>query len=155
MANAETVALGDPDSVPAGQYAKEALTSLNLWDEVSAKASFGTNVTEVLNWVAEGSAEAGVVYATDAAARAEDVEVKAEAPEGSLAKPVIYPVGILERTEHSAEAEAFLEFLQSDEAGEIFKEYGFTPYKAAEENETESETDTEETTETATEEVTE
>lgn len=92
---------------PAGQYAKEALTSLNLWDEVSAKASFGTNVTEVLNWVAEGSAEAGVVYATDAAARAEDVEVKAETPEGSLAKPVIYPVGILERTEHSAEAEAF------------------------------------------------
>ena len=155
LANAETVALGDPDSVPAGQYAKEALTSLNLWDEVSAKASFGTNVTEVLNWVAEGSAEAGVVYATDAAARAEDVEVKAETPEGSLAKPVIYPVGILERTEHSAEAEAFLEFIQSDEAGEIFKEYGFTPYKAAEENETESETDTEETPETATEEVTE
>ena len=155
LANAETVALGDPDSVPAGQYAKEALTSLNLWDEVSAKASFGTNVTEVLNWVAEGSAEAGVVYATDAAARAEDVEVKAETPEGSLAKPVIYPVGILERTEHSAEAEAFLKFLQSDEAGEIFKEYGFTPYKAAEENETERETDTEETPETATEEVTE
>ena len=109
----------------------------------------------MLNWVAEGSAEAGVVYATDAAARAEDVEVKAETPEGSLAKPVIYPVGILERTEHSAEAEAFLEFLQSDEAGEIFKEYGFTPHKAAEENETESETDTEETPETATEEVTE
>ena len=81
--------------------------------------------------------------------------MKAEAPEGSLVKPVIYPVGILERTEHSAEAEAFLEFLQSDEAGEIFKEYGFTPYKAAEENETESETDTEETPETATEEVTE
>ena len=155
LANAETVALGDPDSVPAGQYAKEALTSLNLWDEVSAKASFGTNVTEVLNWVAEGSAEAGVVYATDAAARAEDVEVKAETPEGSLEKPVIYPVGILERTEHSAEAEAFLKFLQSDEAGEIFKEYGFTPYKAAEENETERETDTEETPETATEEVTE
>ena len=46
-------ALGDPASVPAGQYAQEALTNLGLWDEVSAKASFGTNVTEVLNWVAE------------------------------------------------------------------------------------------------------
>ena len=113
LVKADTIALGDPASVPAGQYAREALTSLDLWDAVSAKASFGTNVTEVLNWVAEGSADAGVVYATDAAARAEDVEVKAEAPEGSLEKPVIYPAAILERTEHSEEAEAFLTFLQS------------------------------------------
>lgn len=57
----------DPDSVPVGQYSKEALTNLGLWDEVLAKASLGTNVTEVLNWVAEGSAKAGIVYATDAA----------------------------------------------------------------------------------------
>ena len=150
LVHAKTIALGDPGSVPAGQYAKEALTSLNLWKEVSAKASFGTNVTEVLNWVAEGSAEAGVVYATDAAARGEDVEVKAEAPEGSLAKPVIYPAAILERTGHSAESEAFLKFLQSDEAGEIFSEYGFTLYKAAE---GETETDTEKRTETVIEET--
>ena len=140
LVEADTIALGDPASVPAGQYAQEALTSLDLWDAVSAKASFGTNVTEVLNWVAEGSADAGVVYATDAAARAEDVEVKAEAPEGSLEKPVIYPAAILERTEHSEEAEAFLTFLQSEKAGEIFEEYGFTPYKEAEETETETET---------------
>ena len=140
LVKADTIALGDPASVPAGQYAQEALTSLDLWDAVSANASFGTNVTEVLNWVAEGSADAGVVYATDAAARAEEVEVKAEAPEGSLAKPVIYPAAVLERTEHSEEAEAFLAFLQSEEAGEIFEEYGFTPYKEAEEMETETET---------------
>ena len=130
LVKADTIALGDPASVPAGQYAREALTSLDLWDAVSAKASFGTNVTEVLNWVAEGSADAGVVYATDAAARAE----------GSLEKPVIYPAAILERTEHSEEAEAFLTFLQSEEAGEIFEEYGFTPHKEAEETETETET---------------
>ena len=54
--NAETIAIGDPESVPAGQYAKEAFTSLGIWDEVIAKASLGTNVTEVLSWVAEGSA---------------------------------------------------------------------------------------------------
>ena len=142
LVKADTIALGDPASVPAGQYAQEALTSLDLWGAVSAKASFGTNVTEVLNWVAEGSADAGVVYATDAAARAEEVEVKAEAPEGSLAKPVIYPAAVLERTEHSEEAEAFLAFLQTEEAGEIFEEYGFTPYKEAEETETETETET-------------
>ena len=62
----KTQRLGDPDSVPVGQYSKEALTNLGLWDEVLAKASLGTNVTEVLNWVAEGSAKAGIVYATDA-----------------------------------------------------------------------------------------
>ena len=67
IVKADTIALGDPESVPVGQYAQEALTNLNLWDEVTPKTSFGTNVTEVLNWVAEGSADAGIVYATDAA----------------------------------------------------------------------------------------
>ena len=64
---ADQIAIGDPASVPAGQYAKEALTNLNLWGQVIEKASLGTNVTEVLNWVAEGSADAGIVYSTDAA----------------------------------------------------------------------------------------
>ena len=72
---------GDPESVPAGQYAQEALTSLGIYDEIAAKASFGTNVTEVLNWVAEGSADAGIVYATDAATT-DKVKVVSEAPEG-------------------------------------------------------------------------
>ena len=58
IVKADTIALGDPASVPAGQYAKEALTNLDVWEEAESKASFGTNVTEVLNWVAEGSADA-------------------------------------------------------------------------------------------------
>ena len=56
-----------PKSVPAGQYAQEIFTNLKNWNDVKKKASFGTNVTEVLNWVAKGSASCGVVYATDAA----------------------------------------------------------------------------------------
>lgn len=133
LVTADMIGLGDPESVPAGQYAREALTSLGLWEEASARASFGTNVTEVLNWVAEGSADAGVVYATDAAAKAEDVVVVAEAPEGSLEKPVLYPVGILARTEYPEEAALFLEFLKSDEAMEIFEKYGFSSYLTTEE----------------------
>ena len=128
IADVETVALGDPESVPAGQYAKEALTKLNLWDAVSAKTSFGTNVTEVLNWVAEGSADAGIVYATDAATT-DKVAVVAEAPEGSLEKKVIYPVGMTAASEHSEEAKLFIEFLQSEEAMAVFEEYGFSAYK--------------------------
>ena len=123
---AETIALGDPESVPAGQYAKEALTSLELWDAVSARASFGTNVTEVLNWVAEGSADAGIVYATDAAT-ADQVTVVAEAPEGSLEGPVIYPVAVVKDSANREAAERFVEFLQSEEAMAVFEAYGFSP----------------------------
>jgi molybdate transport system substrate-binding protein len=125
-AQAKTIALGDPASVPAGQYAKEAFTSLGNWDAVSAKASFGTNVTEVLNWVGEGSADAGVVYATDAAA-SKKVEIIAEAPAGSLKTKVIYPVGMVSASVHQAEAQLFIDFLASPEALEIFKSYGFSP----------------------------
>ena len=65
ITKADTIALGDPKSVPAGQYAQEIFTNLKNWNDVKKKASFGTNVTEVLNWVAKGSASCGVVYATE------------------------------------------------------------------------------------------
>lgn len=123
---AETIALGDPASVPAGQYAEEALTSLGIWDKIQDKVSFGTNVTEVLNQVAASSADAGIVYATDAASMADKVEVVAEAPEGSLAKKVIYPVAVVKNTDHPEEAKNFVEFLKTDEAMKVFEEYGFT-----------------------------
>ena len=122
---AETIALGDPASVPAGQYAEEALTSLGIWDKIQDKVSFGTNVTEVLNWVAEGSADAGIVYATDAASMTDKVSVVAEAPEESVSR-VIYPVAELKETKNKDAAEAFMEFLQSGEALDVFKAAGFS-----------------------------
>lgn len=124
ITKADTIAIGDPASVPVGQYSEEALTNLGLWDQVLAKASLGTNVTEVLNWVAEGSAQAGIVYATDAATT-DKVKVVAEAPEDSLAEPAIYPVGIVSASENKEAAEKFVEFLKSDEAIQIFEDYGF------------------------------
>lgn len=122
---ANKIALGDPKSVPAGQYAQEAFEKLGIWDKVSAKASYGTNVTEVLNWVASGSADAGIVYATDAA-QTKDVKVIAEAPAGSVSK-VIYPAGIVKATTKKDAADAFIKFLKSDKASDIFKKSGFTP----------------------------
>ena len=127
IVKAENIALGDPASVPAGQYAEEALTSLGLWDQIQDKVSFGTNVTEVLNQVAAASADAGIVYATDAASMADQVEVIAEAPEGSLKEPVIYPVAALKNSAHLEEAKAFVIFLQSEEAMAVFEKYGFAP----------------------------
>lgn len=131
ITKADTIAIGDPASVPAGQYAQEALTSLGIWDEVLAKSSLGTNVTEVLNWVAEGSVQAGIVYATDAATT-DNVKVIAQASEGSLAEPAIYPVGLVSASAHQEEAQAFLDFLQSDEAMAVFEAYGFTSHAVSE-----------------------
>lgn len=126
IGDAASIALGDPESVPAGQYAKEALTNLNVWDSIQDKVSFGTNVTEVLNQVAAASADAGIVYATDAASMADQVTVVAEAPEGSLEKKVIYPVAVVKVTAHEDAAKAFVDFLQTPEAIKVFEAYGFT-----------------------------
>lgn len=126
MEKADSIALGDPASVPAGQYSEEALTNLGIWDKIQDKVSFGTNVTEVLNQVAAASADAGIVYATDAASMADKVEVVAEAPEGSLSKKVIYPVAVVKGTAHEEVAKEFVAFLQTDKAITVFEDYGFS-----------------------------
>ena len=129
IAKAKQPAIGDPASVPAGQYAKEALTSLGIWQAVQSKASLGTNVTQVLNWVGEGSADAGLVYATDAALIKDKVRVVAEAPAGTLKKPVIYPIGVLKKSPQQAAAKELAAFLTTEEAMQTFAKYGFARVK--------------------------
>ena len=120
-----TIAIGDPESVPAGQYAKEVLTNLGIWDSVESKLSLGTDVTAVLNQVAQGSADCGIVYATDAKST-EDVKVICEAPEDALDTPVIYPVAVVKDSKNADAANKFMDFLKTQEAQDVFKEYGFT-----------------------------
>ncbi|MDO4274237.1 MAG: molybdate ABC transporter substrate-binding protein [Eubacteriales bacterium] len=139
ITQAENLALAG-DSVPVGQYAREIFANLGISDDVDKmEINEGKNVTEVLAAVSEGSNEVGVVYATDAASVADSVEIIAEAPEGSLQTPVLYPVGLIEDQEAGEEdteaADAFLKYLQTDAALKVFEEYGFTPYTA---NETEA-----------------
>ncbi|MBE6500133.1 MAG: molybdate ABC transporter substrate-binding protein [Methanobrevibacter thaueri] len=119
------IAIGDPESVPAGQYGKEILTNLGIWKDVKSKLSLGTDVTAVLNQVAQKSADCGIVYATDAKAN-DDVKVVCEAPENALKTPVIYPVAVLKDSNNSDAANKFLDFLQTKEAKDIFVDYGFT-----------------------------
>lgn len=120
-----TIAIGDPESVPAGQYAKEALTNLGIWDDVESKLSLGTDVTAVLNQVAQGSADCGIVYATDAKST-DDVKVICEAPDDALKTPVIYPVAMTKNPKDADAAKAFMDFLQTQEAKDVFVDYGFT-----------------------------
>jgi len=127
ITKAEKIAIGDPESVPVGQYSKEAFENLGMWDEVEAKASFGTNVTEVLSWVAAGSADAGIVYLTDATTsdQFDQVEVIGYAPEGSVSK-VIYPVGVVSGSTKKEAAQKFVDYLGTDAALEAFAKYGFS-----------------------------
>ena len=120
-----TIAIGNPEFVPAGQYAKEVMTNLGVWNDTQSKLSLGTDVTAVLNQVAQGSADCGIVYSTDAKSN-NGVKVVCEAPDNALKTPVIYPVAQLNNTKHPDAAKAFMDFLQTKEAKDVFVEYGFT-----------------------------
>lgn len=120
---ADRIAIGDPESVPAGLYAKEVLTNFNIWEKSFKKTSLGTNVIEVLNWIAEGSADVGIVYSTDVTSN-QSVKIVAEAPEGSASK-VIYPIGIINSTKEIMSSKIFIDFLKTNEAKKIFESYGF------------------------------
>jgi len=121
------IGLGEPESVPVGQYAEEVFTSLNILDEVKAKANYGSDVRTVLTWVEEGAVDCGVVYATDAYTT-DLVRIVAEAPEGSC-RQVIYPVGITASSENKEAAAEFTAYLASDAAMALFEGYGFSPVR--------------------------
>ncbi len=119
----KTVAIGDPASVPAGQYAEEVLTSLGIKDAVFDKVNLGTDVRQVLTWVENGEVEAGIVYATDAATT-DKVKVVCEAPADSV-KRIIYPVAILKSSTNEEASQSFIDFLKTPDIAALFEKYGF------------------------------
>ncbi|MBP1965462.1 molybdate ABC transporter substrate-binding protein [Paenibacillus aceris] len=123
-AEVKNVAIGIPESVPAGSYAKEALTNTKLWDSLQSKMVQGKDVRQVLQYVETGNADVGFVYKTDALT-SQKVKV-AFAVDPKTYTPVEYPIGIVKATKHSKEAEGFYTYLQSKEALDVFVKYGFT-----------------------------
>ena len=124
ITDAKMIAVGDPEVVPAGQYAKIALTNANTWDAIQNKISLGGNVTEVLSWVESGSAEVGLVYSTDSASSSKVTVL--EKVNNLLDTSVIYPVGRVTKTKHKEQANNLIKFLQTKESKETFKKSGFT-----------------------------
>lgn len=120
----KTVAIGIPESVPAGTYAKEALTNAKLWDELESKLVQGKDVRQVLQYVETGNADAGFVYKTDALT-SDQVKIAFEVDKNNYT-PANYPIGIIEGTKHRTEAEQFYAYLQTPEVLDIFVKYGFT-----------------------------
>ena len=109
------IALGDPASVPAGQYGQQVLTAMHLLDAVRSKLVLAKDVRQVLAYVETGNADAGIVYATDAAITS-NVRVVATAPESSH-DPIVYPAAAVTGTHDAASARGFVEYLR-EHAGE-------------------------------------
>ncbi|WP_226655800.1 molybdate ABC transporter substrate-binding protein [Pseudalkalibacillus hwajinpoensis] len=115
------IAIGTPETVPAGAYAKEALQFVNLWNRLEENLIFGKDVRQVLTYVETGNADAGIVYETDYRT-SNKVELVEKIPEEAYS-PIIYPAGVIRGA--SEEAVAYYTFLQSKEAKAIFESYGF------------------------------
>lgn len=121
------IALGNED-VPVGSYSVEILTNLGILDELESgnKITYGSNVKEVTTQVKEAAADCGIVYATDAYSAGLETVDQATAEECG---PVIYPAALTASTAHAEEAQAFLDYLSTDDAAAIFESVGFAMVK--------------------------
>ncbi len=113
-------AIGDPDSVPAGKYAKELLISTGDYDSINDNLNLATDVRQVLSWVEAGEADMGIVYLTDALS-SEKVSILDNA-DASLHSQITYPIVLIDSSDESAE---FKNFLLGETAEDIFIEFGF------------------------------
>ena len=116
------LSLADPEGVPAGIYARDALRELNLWQSLQSKVVRGSDVRQALFFVERGEAEAGIVYATDLRI-AEAVRPLLELDTAS-SPPIVYPLVLLKSPRE--EAKRFFEYLSSPESAEVFRRFGFS-----------------------------
>ncbi|AFY74679.1 molybdenum ABC transporter, periplasmic molybdate-binding protein [Synechococcus sp. PCC 7502] len=121
--NIKRIAIGETRSVPAGQYAKEALESLGIFEQLQPKFVLGNNVRFVLAAVESGEVDAGIVYATDA--KGSDKVVISAIADQKLHSPIIYPIGIIKSSKNPQVAKEYVKLLQSPKAQSIFQAYGF------------------------------
>ncbi|WP_434797110.1 molybdate ABC transporter substrate-binding protein [Terrisporobacter vanillatitrophus] len=117
------IAIGDPQSVPAGKYAKEVLDNTKLYDKVEDKLVLAKDVKEVLSWVQQGNADVGFVYLSDTVG-ADKVEVVLTTDDDTHSA-INYPVAIMKESKKQDKAKAFENFLLSDDGQAILEKYGF------------------------------
>ena len=122
------IAMPDPAIAPAGDYARRSLQNLDLWDALQPRLVYGNDVRAALAYVQTGSADAAFVYRTDAKIapnlRALDIVPADSYP------AVIYPAVVVRATDDEDKAQAFLDFLQTQAAAQVFRKHGFTPLPA-------------------------
>ena len=118
------IAVVNPKTSPAGRYAEEVFGSVGVAAAVRPKLVLAENVRQVLDYAARGEVDAGVVYATDARLRPQEVRIAAAAPAGSH-KPVVYPIAVIKGTTHADAAKAFVAAVRSEAGQAILVRYGF------------------------------
>jgi molybdate transport system substrate-binding protein len=120
------IAVGNPKTVPVGQYSEQSLRTLGLWDQLQAKLVLAESVRQALEYVARGEVEAGFVYATDAAVRRGRVTEAFRPPEDTYSA-VVYPAAVVRDSRQPALAEALLALLVSAEGQAVLAQFGFQP----------------------------
>ncbi|MEJ6001267.1 molybdate ABC transporter substrate-binding protein [Paucibacter soli] len=116
------IALGKPEGVPAGRYARAALQAAQLWEAIEPKAVYAQNVRQALDYVARGEVEAGLVYATDALAYKDKVKARFGV---ATATPISYPVAGIAGSANAAAAAQFLAYLLSPTGQAVLARHGF------------------------------
>lgn len=122
QAGVKRIAVGKPEGVPAGRYAKAALEAARLWTAVEPKAVYAQNVRQALDYVARGEAEAGFVYGTDARVQKDKVRIVLTVP---TATPIRYPLAVVQQGPNAVGAKAFMDFVLSAEGQAVLATYGF------------------------------
>jgi molybdate transport system substrate-binding protein len=120
------IGIVNPQTSPAGRYAEEVLKYFNLFDSVHDKLVFGEHVRQVLDYVARGEVDAGIVYITDAMLRSKEVRIIIQAPEKSHT-PAVCPIAVVKGTKNEYSSREFVTFVASGEARKIFQKSGFKP----------------------------
>lgn len=122
-AEVKRIAVGNPDSVPAGRYTRAALRNAGLWEPLKHKYIIGASVRQVLDYVARGEADAGFVYTTDAHVAARKVAI-VTTMQGH--KPVLYPLALIKDSKSPKVAREFINLVLSPEGQAVLAKYGFS-----------------------------
>lgn len=125
-ARVRRVVVGNPKTVPAGQYAEQSLRALGIWERLTARLVYAENVRQALEYVARGEVDAGFVYASDVAARPGRVK-EAFRPAADTYQPITYPVAVVTGAHEPAVADAFIRLLVSAEGQAVLRRFGFQP----------------------------
>lgn len=121
------ISIGQPESVPAGQYAKDCLIYLNLWDKLNNKIVYAKDVKQVAAYVEAGEIAAGIVYNSDTAVLRNSIV--AQVFEENSHKPIVYPGAIISASKNKSSAKVFLDYLNTDTAKQVFEKYKFNTSK--------------------------
>jgi len=123
----KSLALGNPESVPVGRYAKESLSYYKMFDSLKEKIIFGESARQVLDYIAKNEVDAGIVFVTDVIS---DKKVKTVFEFSEVTHSLIaYPIATIKSSKKIKEAKAFIEFIMSKESQQLFAKYGFVSIK--------------------------